>query len=208
MRNIIRAGLTALRVRNSVKIAAIWRTFPALVLFMVLLLPIAAWSDNVALNKAVTLSDPSSFSGAAAATVVDGLFLPEQTYWQTGVWWNGLTPNIVINLGGLYQINSLTGQADDNDTYRVSYWDFGTSSWQTAWDVPQIYSYGLVTRGPYSLPTPITTDELKFEATGGDNNYAVSEIQAFGSQVPVPPSLLLLGSGLLGMAGWRKFRKN
>jgi len=28
------------------------------------------------------------------------------------------------------------------------------------------------------------------------------------SQVPLPPSLLLLGSGLLGLAGWRRFRKS
>jgi hypothetical protein len=66
----------------------------------------------------------------------------------------------------------------------------------------------LVTRPQYFLTTPIITDELQFEAISGDGYYAVSEIQAFGSQVPVPPSLLLLGSGLLSLVGWRKFRKN
>jgi hypothetical protein len=25
--------------------------------------------------------------------------------------------------------------------------------------------------------------------------------------VPLPPTVLLLGSGLLGLAGWRRFRK-
>jgi hypothetical protein len=29
-----------------------------------------------------------------------------------------------------------------------------------------------------------------------------------GSMVPLPPSALLLGSGLLGLAGWRRFRKS
>ena len=31
---------------------------------------------------------------------------------------------------------------------------------------------------------------------------------AVGSAVPIPPSLVLLGSGLLGLGGWRRFRKN
>jgi hypothetical protein len=29
-----------------------------------------------------------------------------------------------------------------------------------------------------------------------------------GSVVPIPPTMLLVGSGLLGLAGWRKFRKS
>jgi len=29
-----------------------------------------------------------------------------------------------------------------------------------------------------------------------------------GGEVPIPPSVLLLGSGLLGLAGWRRFRKS
>jgi hypothetical protein len=33
-------------------------------------------------------------------------------------------------------------------------------------------------------------------------NYAFT-----GSAVPLPPSMLLLGSGLLGLVGWRRFRK-
>ncbi|MFA5183660.1 MAG: hypothetical protein WC405_20315 [Syntrophales bacterium] len=30
----------------------------------------------------------------------------------------------------------------------------------------------------------------------------------FGNAVPLPPGALLLGSGLLGLVGWRRFRKN
>ena len=30
----------------------------------------------------------------------------------------------------------------------------------------------------------------------------------YGSKVPVPPSALLLGSGLLGLGGWRRLRKS
>jgi hypothetical protein len=33
-------------------------------------------------------------------------------------------------------------------------------------------------------------------------------LTGFGFQAPVPPTVLLLGSGLLGLAGWRRFRKS
>ena len=104
-------------------------------------------------------------------------------------------------------------QADDNDAYRVEYWT-GTA-WQSAWEVPNYdaYGWGLQTRPnpdnnteKYLLPSPITTDKLRFMATSGDNCYSVSEIQAFGTLVPLPASVLLLGSGLAGLAGVRRWR--
>jgi hypothetical protein len=197
------------------KIIAPWRISAILALVLFLLVPSAAFSDNVALNKTVTL-DGTFFVGgwggppADPATVVDGTFLPEGREWDQGsVWWNGSSypqNNIVINLGGSCTITGFKVQADDNDTYRVSYWNSGTNSFQPAYNVPTYGSWGLITRPQYDLSTPITTNLLKFEATGGDGYYAVSEIQAYGSQVPVPPTLPLLGSGLAGLALLR-FRK-
>jgi hypothetical protein len=46
---------------------------------------------------------------------------------------------------------------------------------------------------------------------GGDNFLSTSnpgfEGVASPNSVPLPPTVLLLGSGLLGLAGWRRFRK-
>jgi hypothetical protein len=59
---------------------------------------------------------------------------------------------------------------------------------------------------PYVLGAPIETSMLKFMGSGGDALYAVSEIQAFGTAVPEPGTMLLLGLGLLGLAGARRAR--
>jgi hypothetical protein len=40
----------------------------------------------------------------------------------------------------------------------------------------------------------------------GDGGDSI-ELQAVFTPVPIPPTVLLLGSGLLGLGGWRRFRK-
>ncbi len=193
-----------------------WRQIllPLTVMAVVVLLPLTnAGADNVALNKPLTFN--GTFNGGTDGRVVDGIFMPRGTVWTSGTaYWNGLAPNIVIDLQGIYTIDSMIVQADDNDAYRVEYWN--GSTWQTAWNVPNYdaYGWGLQTRPnpandaeKYFLPSPITTNKLRFMAASGDNGYSVSEIQAFGAiAVPIPVSFLLLGSGLAGLCAWGRGR--
>ena len=98
--------------------------------------PLIASADvNVALNKPVSLVGafgalrPGSRFGtlplAPAASLTDGVFLPEGRQWQTGtVWWDvnvagGANDHIKIDLQGLFTVTSVNLQCDNNDRYRI-----------------------------------------------------------------------------------------
>jgi hypothetical protein len=53
---------------------------------------------------------------------------------------------------------------------------------------------------------PLTGDFV-FSTFGGGNHIVVVKGFVPPPPVPIPPSMFLLGSGLLGLAGWRRFRK-
>ena len=192
-----------------------------LLLIMSILIPTAAFSGNVALNAPVALNG-TFFTGGwgagqtvSAQTVVDGTFLAKSQQWDQGaVWWDSTAQGgqyLTIDLGAKYRIESFIVQADDNDIYKLFYWN--GSDWTLAWDIAATGGWGMQTRPdvnnntvPYVLGAPIETSMLKFMGSGGDALYAVSEIQAFGTAVPEPGTMLLLGLGLLGLAGARRAR--
>jgi hypothetical protein len=140
---------------------------------------------------------------AAGSTLTDGVFLPAGHQWdQATVWWDRTHPDssansIEITLGSSVLLNNLVVQADDNDTYQIEYFDGAT--WNLAWDIPAVGGWGMQTRDSGPLP-PFTASALRFTATGGDDLFAVSEIQA--SLIAVPePSAFGLGLGLAALTG-------
>jgi len=200
--------------------------------FLVLLLAIFGMTTtahalsvaNIALGKAVTLEDGAFFTGggccgqtANAQTVVDGIFLPKNRQWDQGsVWWDdhdGVANHLVIDLNGIFSLESFVIQADDNDAYLLEYWDTATATWQTAWNIPNYNSPGMgmgmhthYDSESYVLERAITTDALRFSGnlSNGDRLFSVSEIQAFGSPVPLPPAVWLFGSSLVCFGLFRR----
>jgi hypothetical protein len=169
---------------------------------------------NVALHAGITplgsFGGPQGYGGnqplADFNTLTDGEFVPESQQWNVGsVFWNSTSSTITMTLPYNSLIGSFIVQADDNDTYRIEYQH--DAGWLTAWEVPTKFSYGLVTR-QITLDTPILANALRFSATGGDNYYAVTEIQAL-SPVPEPEEwpMLTLGAGLVAFQVRRKQRR-
>src|SRR5687768_1549347 len=102
------------------------------------------WSVISTVGSVGTLRAASGWetgaSLAAQSSIVDGAFVPQFTQWNAGSWWWDQDPSVnanqvvtTITLNQAYTLDSFAVQADDNDTYRLEYWN--GAAWQLAWDI-------------------------------------------------------------------------
>ncbi len=168
-----------------------------------------AHADNLALNGNATESSTYrgySYPGAAIDGNTDGNFFSgsvTHTDSDYQAWW-------MVDLRATYHINEIViWNRTDFGPERLS--DFNVSVlgsqsnivWQSDYLPSPSPSLDII------LPGNITGEFVKVRLNG-TNYLSLAEVQVNGntSPVPLPPSVWLFGSGLVGLIGLRRFRRS
>jgi len=157
----------------------------------------------------------SSLSGGLGK-LTDG-FIPTQSFgsygWSTPyVGWYQFDPTITFHFAGLTSINAVSVSLDkDLEAPYPSQIAITMGATTKTFDISQD------SNGPETLTfsnlglSGSTLDLTLYPYDPSDHipSYIMlSEVQFDGAPVPIPPTMLLLGSGLVGLVGWRRFRKS
>ena len=178
----------------------------------------AAVEAYSALSDAVSASGTGSYNNSPDPLLINHVIPSEGSYWKsdTNVWWQGTGPQFTIDLGSTFLVEDVVVSVDNNDDYEVDY-SLDNTTWTKLFFIDK--TYGEIPVSPGGMDT-MSTDSadteyvsqidftkvkaryLRIFAAGGDNCYAVGEVEAYGQPVPLPSTIMLMGTGLLGLAGY------
>ncbi len=194
-----------------------------LVTLMVIMFVVgAASSASTALIDAVSASGSGTYNNSPNPLLINHVIPEEGTWWtsSTNVWWNGTDPVFTIDLGSIYLVEDVVVSVDNNDDYEVEY-SLDNTTWTHLFSIDD--TYGDIPESPGGMDTMSTDSSdgeyvsqidftqvqaryLRIFSTDGDNMYAVGEVEAYGQPVPIPSTIMLMGTGLLGLVGYNRKR--
>jgi hypothetical protein len=176
---------------------------------------------TVQVGGAVSVDNPTSTSGNGWVYAEGHTFNPGQ---PEGIFFqiNGGAPGSQVQIDYKWYFNAITAS---EGTAKISGLAMSVND-NNVWSYPDIilnnysYNYGSVNSSFMAHSGDIIGIFLNARVSIGDyndivyfplninNSAALTYLELTAvNPVPVPPSVWLLGSGLLGLAGWRRFRK-
>ena len=179
---------------------------------------------NLSLNSdtIATANQVDTFHGNFASNAIDG---DPDTLWRATSHGTPTDPKfLIVDLDGIFEVSHivLTGHDTGYVNYYMDYRLYSSTDGSTfnllstgkiidppPPPTPNYYDYFNDT---VYLPTTLKLMRFaKFEVFGGPQDAHLNEIEIWGESKPVPEpaTIILLGTGLIGLAGWgrRKLRK-
>lgn len=169
-----------------------------------------------------TASTNSTWEGRTAANAIDGSV---DTLWVAGTWVNVTSCQwLIVDLNNTYAVDRIVlhdSPLTQGSSLSETFYLYGSTNGEN-WNL--IRSGSLVdVDGANSLEIAFGPTDMRyiaFDVTEGPNWAHINEIMIYGddgrtptrqiaetSSVPEPGTLLLLGLGLCGIAGARRFKK-